>query len=690
MNPSESPRPHQPAQEVSNPVDRITAELLRAKSRQRRLYMLVTLGLFVGVFCTLVMVVFSNATQIDVQPEEAQETALIRVLDGIGKTVGTKVYSWSANPVIEVSASGFRPLRQTLKASEIGGTVRLELMELPGELHITTAPASDKTRWFIDGKMAAVAQVLKQDVDAGQHSVAIDSPYYLKKDLLVTPERGKTLRLKVDLESVSGQFKIKTRPAGAQIHINGDLAGVSPLSLSKPGGAYELSISYGDYQSITEHVEITNREDLVERDYRLMQKDARLDVRLLPAGGTLLLDGKTVKASANLIVKAGRSHTLMYLKDGYFSQQQRVSVKAGEKKKLSFNLKAELGLVRFTSSPSAVVNIDGKDVGRTPLEIKLLAVPHQLILHKKSYRSYRQMIVPSSKSAQQIKVKLRTQREAKLAESPAMMTNAAGIELKQFRPDDLFVMGAPRSEKGQRANEFLRTIKLSRPFYVSTHEVSRAQYARFKSAPGGGGNPVTSISWIDAAEYCNWLSRQEKLLPFYDIRGGQLRGSNIMSDGYRLPTEAEWEWLARKASKAKQSRFTWGDETTIPPKAGNIADEHANGRAAHYVPNYSDGFAGVAPVGSFPAEQMGLHDLTGNVSEWVHDVYALMPTAAQRVETNPLGANQGDTHTVKGSNWRSGNITELRASYRAGEKNGRDDIGFRVAKYVYGGSDGRK
>ncbi len=690
MNSSESPLAHQSNNEGSHPVERITAELLRAKSRQRRMYILVFLGLFVGVFCTLAMVVLSNATHIDIHPEESQESALIRIVDGVGKTVGSKLYSWSENPVIEVTASGFSPLRKTLEASEIGGTVRLELAELPGELQITTNPLSDKTRWFIDGQMAAVAALLKQDVEAGQHNVAIDSPYYLKKDILVSLERGKVLGLTIGLENVAGQFKIKTRPAGAKIHINGDLAGVSPLTLSKRGGAYELNISYGDYQAITEHVEITNSDSVVERDYRLVQKGARLNLRLSPAGGRLLLDGKMVKASGNLLVKAGRTHTLIYLKDGYFSQQQSVSVKTGEKKRVSFNLKQELGQVRVISTPAATVNIDGKDVGRTPLEMKLLAIPHQLIVHRQGYRSHRKMLRPTATSAQEVKVKLATQIEAKLAESPEMMSNSAGIELKQFRPNDLFVMGAPRSEKGQRANEFLRSVKLTRPFYISTHEVSRSQYARFKRVKAMDNVPITSISWIDAARYCNWLSKQEKMIPFYDIRGEQLRGSNMMSDGYRLPTEAEWEWLARKASKPKQTRFTWGDETTIPPKAGNIADEYANGKTARYVPNYSDGFAGIAPVGSFPVEQMGLYDLTGNASEWVHDVYALVPTAAQGVETNPLGANKGDTHTVKGSNWRSGTITELRASYRQGEKMGRDDIGFRVARYVHGGSDGGK
>jgi len=100
------------------------------------------------------------------------------------------------------------------------------------------------------------------------------------------------------------------------------------------------------------------------------------------------------------------------------------------------------------------------------------------------------------------------------------------------------------------------------------------------------------------------------------------------------------------------------------------------------VPNYSDGHAGIAPVGSYPAEPSGLYDLTGNVSEWVHDAYSLVPPVGQTTELDPLGQNTGDTHTVKGSNWRSGTITELRASYRDGAKSGRDDIGFRVARYI--------
>ena len=689
MNASESDNPTGGENQSSSHVARMTAELLQAKARQRRRYIFATLALILSLFVMLAILVLSNATSIDVEPEEAGQIASVRVVDGVGKALGHKVYSWSANPTIEVSATGFRASHKTLSASEIGGTVRVELQPLPGELHIITAPESDQTRWFVDDRMVSVGAAFKQDLYAGNYSITIDSPYYLIKTLPITIKRAEQLQLSESLEKVSGQFHISTVPAGSEVHINDELIGKAPVSIAKQGGAYQIVVSYGDYEPITEAVELTNSASVVERDYRLLLKGAYLDVHTAPQGGQLLLDGKVVKAG-RLQVKAGLVHSLRYEKDGYFPQHRKVSAKSGEEKSIAFNLKAEMGLVRVVSSPIAVVSIDGKEVGKTPLELELSAISHHLVIHKKGYRSHQQIVVPSSASVQRIKVVLPTEIEAKLAESPALMRNSAGIELKLFKPDDLFVMGAPRHEKGQRANEFLRTVRLTKPFYIATHEVSRSQFSRFKAVAGAKNEPVTSISWIEAAAYCNWLSQQEGMVPFYDIRAGRLIGSNIESAGYRLPSEAEWEWLSRKAGKSKQTRFAWGDDTTIAPKAGNIADESAKGSTARYVPNYSDGFAGVAPTGSFPVESMGLYDLTGNVSEWVHDVYALVPNAGVKAEVNPLGARIGDTHTVKGSNWRSGGITELRAAYREGKKAGRDDIGFRVARYVYGGINGEK
>tara|TARA_B100000315_G_C14519417_1_gene560792 strand:- start:710 stop:1474 length:765 start_codon:yes stop_codon:yes gene_type:complete len=253
-------------------------------------------------------------------------------------------------------------------------------------------------------------------------------------------------------------------------------------------------------------------------------------------------------------------------------------------------------------------------------------------------------------------------------------------------------MGAPRSEPGQRANEFLRHIELKKPFYAGKFEVTQEQFSKFKKTASLASTPnipVTSISWLEAISFCNWLSFQENLKPFYVVDNNKLRGFNPTSDGYRLLTEAEWEWLSRKALRSKQTKFSWGDDVTLPPMTGNIADENAKGLVQFYVPNYNDGFPDIASVGSFNPEKSGLFDLVGNVSEWVHDFYSLVPPSVEKVEVDPLGPKRGELHVLKGSNWRSGTLTELRASFREGLADGRDDIGFRVARYLYGGTNAK-
>jgi len=119
--------------------------------------------------------------------------------------------------------------------------------------------------------------------------------------------------------------------------------------------------------------------------------------------------------------------------------------------------------------------------------------------------------------------------------------------------------------------------------------------------------------------------------------------------------------------------------------SGNIADENARGQVSRYVPNYTDGHTELAPVGSYKPEKSGLSDLAGNASEWVHDFYSLVPPDNKIVELDPVGPRDGALHVIKGSNWRSGTITELRAAFRDGMATGRDDLGFRVARYLYGG-----
>jgi formylglycine-generating enzyme required for sulfatase activity len=144
--------------------------------------------------------------------------------------------------------------------------------------------------------------------------------------------------------------------------------------------------------------------------------------------------------------------------------------------------------------------------------------------------------------------------------------------------------------------------------------------------------PVTNVSWDEAVEYCNWLSQQDNLPPAYEQKSGGYVLRKPVTIGYRLPTEAEWEYATKYASAGQFLRLAWG---------------------------YSD--------------------MSGNVSEWVNDYYTSSVKDSQL--TDPLGPDDGTLHVIRGANWKSSVATDLRSAWRDGAEGKTDTVGFRLARY---------
>ena len=289
-------------------------------------------------------------------------------------------------------------------------------------------------------------------------------------------------------------------------------------------------------------------------------------------------------------------------------------------------------------------------------------------------------------------VTLKTVKQAKLEALKPVIEAPGGPRLKLFYPGPV-TLGASRREPGRRANETIRNVQLTRPFYLSLKEVTNREYRLFSkdfssgsvqgNSLNGDNQPAVNLSWEQAAQYCNWLSKEASLAPFYLEENGNITGFDKTADGYRLPTEAEWAWAARTTGTGATLKFPWG--AAMPPAAnsGNYADRKAATLLGRIIGEYDDGHIVSAPVGSFPANDKGLFDLGGNVAEWVNDVYDVVVSTDKKAELNPMGPDRGDLHVIRGASWRHSTVTELRLSHRDYDSAARNDLGFRIARFAY-------
>jgi formylglycine-generating enzyme required for sulfatase activity len=335
--------------------------------------------------------------------------------------------------------------------------------------------------------------------------------------------------------------------------------------------------------------------------------------------------------------------------------------------------------------------IDGKPHGRTPQNFELSATEHSVEVRKEGYLPFSGSVTPALGLERSVEYKLTSADRSKaLQESaPTIKSKATGYVLKLV-PGGSFMMGSERREQGRRPNEGYREVTLKRPFYMGVTEVTNADFRSFKTDHASGfigkrsfdldAQPVVQVTWNDAAAYCNWLSERDGLPPAYEQGGGKYVLKKPVTTGYRLPTEAEWEYAARYVAPGKMRRFPWGDTLPIVPNVGNIAGEETKGTIEGGLEGYRDEYPVVAPVGKFEPTPLGLHDMGGNVSEWINDFYLSFVDPA--AVTDPLGPEQAARHVVRGANWRSANVAELRYAYRDSADEMSQTIGFRVARYA--------
>lgn len=655
------------------------------KAHKNRLYYMLSL-LVVGFF-VIVFLLLSRGTVIEVLPVDIKASAKITSASSFSFFINGHLYSLVSEATINAEAEGYKSKTQTLTQADFGKVTTIMLEPLPSQLVLTSEAGDENTSWSINGKLVAVGKTLDRLLQNGDYKIVVSHPYFEPMNISYTLKPGEIIKHTIELSPLVGEFAVKSRPEGAIVSINGEVQGETPMQLTLQGGQFKVVLTKPGYDVIEDEVELKLNALTPERNYRLALKTAGVIVSLSPSGGTLSLNGINVNASAKIKVKAGEKAILRYKKLGYFSQSKSFTLGPDDVKRYTFNLEKEVGKLKVISNVSAKVYINGQKVGETPFETSLNAIEHKVEVRLTGYRSVYRTVKPKADSATLFNAQLVSEKQARFAEAPATYKTKTGEMMVLFKVNDSVDMGAERGEPGQRANEFVRTAQITKPFYAGRYEVTNAAYAKYKASHSGpASQPVSNVSWVDAVRYANWLSVAEGRQAVYELTTNRLIRVNSTADGYRLLTEAEWEWIARKAGRNNESLFAWGDETTLPRKAANIADESVKGTEPLFVPRYNDGFTAKAAVGSMEKEQSGLFDMAGNVSEWTHDSYDLIPPRKGVIESHQLDLSLTRARVVKGANWRSGSLTELRGSYREGMEQPSATVGFRLGRFLYGGN----
>ena len=574
-----------------------------------------------------------------------------------------------------------------------------DLRRLPGKIVFITNPNVDFDLYVDDSEVIKITPEIL--LLAGNRKIELRFKKYftIKKEIFVNG-KGEIEEYSFDLDPAWADVAISTEPDAVSIFNGNEELGNTPSTIQLIQGKNILTLRKSGYKDYEIDLDVVAKQSISLDSLMLSRLDVPLKIATQPEGASVNINAEyrgltPIETMLEPLVE----HNILISKPGYKDINNQVNLSTIESllsegkvsEVFDYSLEKILGQVSFVGSDGAKVYRSDDLIGVIPFDIEMISEEQILQVKKDGLVTQEIRLTPNPNYPQKIEVKLLTEEETVLAAIPKTLKTSQSQELKLITPGS-FVMGTPRRSQGRLSNENERLVEITKPFYIGTKEVTNNEFRAFKPKHTSGAemfrelsngmHPTVMVSWSDAAAYCNWLSGKESLVPAYENIDGQYKLKKPMTNGYRLPTEAEWEWVSRYNGGAGEQRYPWGDSMPPIEESGNYADESTESLLTNVLGDYWDGYPVTAPSGRFYTNMIGIYDLGGNVAEWVSDYYAVPTRQLRVVERDPLGPIEGTARVIKGSSWRDSSLTKLRFAYRDYGTQGRLDVGFRIARYT--------
>ena len=495
----------------------------------------------------------------------------------------------------------------------------------------------------------ADAQVMLPDIEspyrpglelpAGEYRVVVRRAGYKEFADTLRIDAGQRTTRTIALVEKPGRLMLELEPADAQVSLPDSESPYRP-GMELPAGEYRVVVRRAGYEEVAETVRIEAGRRTT-RTIALIEKPGSLVLELEPADAQVILPDIGPRYRPGLELAAG-SYRVVVRRAGYQPFDDTLRINAGQRTTRAIALVEKPGRLMLELEPAdaQVMLPDTESPYRPGLE--LAAGEYRVVVRRAGYEEFAGTLrIEAGRRTTRAIALRRTEPERAVGEvfRDTLKSGGEGPAMVVL-PTGRFRMGSKNNERGRDDNEGpVRTVTISRSIAMGRYGVTFAEYDRFARATGrdrpddkgwGRSNrPVIYVSQKDAKAYAAWLSKET-------------------GKRYRLPSESEWEYAARAGTS---TRYSWGNEI-----GRNRANCDGCGSAWDAEKT--------APVGSFAANAFGLHDLHGNVREWVedcwHENYRGAPSDG-RAWTS--GCDGGSRAVVRGGSWLL-NPQSVRSAYR--------------------------
>ena len=534
-------------------------------------------------------------------------------------------------------------------------------------LTVVTTPAGALVK--IDGKAVARTSVSGFEISPGRHKLDITHSYYAPYSEQIDVAYGERVVRSLALQLGEGTVKLLSNPKGAWIEVDGQrLDAVTPTELALPSGPHEIFMGQAERRTESKTLELKAGETAFVNLSMNIDPHGSLKLRVRPAGSKVEFVGKQLTYKSNMRLPIGE-YAIQVSKRGYVPQAFRHVVKYGENQR---SIKLQRQYIKLSVSVrerDAIVNVSYRDGG------------------DKITKPYRpNMRVPVGK------VNVRAAAMGHRTQSKSINLGAKGVSLNFSLPvlnakvgreftdtlasenqgPQMVVLVPNRFQMGSNAGppseRPAHTVALPQPFAVSKYEITVAQFLQFVALTKRNVDsrilkldpqlPVAHVTHEDAVAYTQWLSQES----------GQR---------YRLLTESEWEYAARAGSS---SAYFFGDDPLKMCGFANISDLSTKQNFRSWtVTNCDDGQVRPGVGGQYKPNKFGLHDMYGNVAEWVQECGIPEYSQASIIGSDPTLGASCESHGYRGGSWDS-TAEEAASSYRNASSRSSDDRGIRVLR----------